>query len=70
MNDLKVRYVDVPQYIKEQMNEEFCMRWEESQDEDAVIVGYIFTEDSGGFMLNVGGKVVHFDYFTTCYSIV
>ncbi|MNK38835.1 hypothetical protein D3C87_574320 [compost metagenome] len=70
MNDIKVKYVDVPQYIQEQMNEEFCMRWEESQDEDAVVVTFIDKDNLDGFRLNVGGQVVYFDYFTTCYSLI
>lgn len=69
MNDLKVKYVDVPEYIQEQMNDEFCMRWDESEDNDAVVVTFVDKDNLDGFRLNVGGKIVYFDYFTTCYSI-
>lgn len=75
MNNINVKYINMPEEIKEQMNEEFCMGWnevEQGEDTEVRFVGFISdpcVDWELGFELIVFGKKVYFDYFTTCYSL-
>lgn len=69
MNNLSVKYINVPEEIKQQMSDVFAMGWSELDDPAAIPVQFLGYDKPEGFRLLVGTEQVYFDYMNECYSI-